>query len=252
MNKQSHYLNSAQDDPDIEFFLDLVSEVRFFAEAILKKDTQPLRRAYCRAVFQFVDGVATELKNTVAQYESPELIGDYYYSELKDEKRKIDSNGAVKIIKRYKGFEENLYFAFDIYGWTTGGEFNIKENPEDWKRFRRCISIRNRVVHPKNRKDLFVSDRDLSEMSQMAEWLKESVCYAHLKSAEANISKAEAICIGWKNKHGDPDGDIEKRIREAKMIKKTITSEMNRPTTVFTGRKRRRCGVIRGLATLNS
>lgn len=73
----------------------------------------------------------------------------------------------------------------------------------------------------------------------MAEWLKESVCYAHLKSAEAIISQAEAICIGWKNKHGDPDGDIEKRTREAKMIKKTITSEMNRPTTAFTGRKRR-------------
>jgi len=50
---------------DDKFVTELVNEVIFFLEKLKEDDTQEIRRAFCRSVFQFVDGVSTDLKNIV-------------------------------------------------------------------------------------------------------------------------------------------------------------------------------------------
>ncbi|NQT57034.1 MAG: hypothetical protein HQ551_12495 [Desulfobacteraceae bacterium] len=85
---------NAHEDEEKEgdFLVELIDEVVFFLNKLGTEDSQPMRRAFCRSVFQFVDGIASDLKQDVAKYESPQLIGDSTYLALLD-KKKVRSEG---------------------------------------------------------------------------------------------------------------------------------------------------------------
>jgi len=177
---------------EADFLVELINEVTFFVNKLNIEDTQFMRRAFCRSVFQFVDGIASDLKADVSRHESPELIGDHAYLALQD-KKIIHKGDKQKIIKSRSGFAKNIDFAFDIYGWTAGVDLDLKENSKEWKRFHRCIAIRNRVVHPKTLEDMQVSKSDLDDMLKMFIWLREELINAHDRVGKAFLKQAEAV-----------------------------------------------------------
>ena len=175
-----------------DFLVELINEVVFFVNKIGEEDSQPMRRAFCRSVFQFVDGIASDLKADVFSYESPELIGEHYYLALQD-KKIISKGGKGKIIKYRSGFAKNILFAFDIYGWTAGVDVDLSENSREWNRFMRCITIRNKVVHPKTLMDMEVSKKDVIEMLKMFIWLKETLLNVHEQVGSVWLKMAESV-----------------------------------------------------------
>ena len=213
---------SPQPDTGAEFITALISEVDYFAQEIRKNDIQPLRRAYCLSVLQFIDGTSAQLKNTVSEYETPESLDEDLYLALSDKTKRISIDGKEKISRSYKGFAENLFFAVDTFGWTSGIEINLKKEHKDWKRFIDCIRVRNRVVHPKSEEDLFISDSDLLEMVTMFEWLKEVLISLHHSVAESSILQIEAMCTSWLKTHSDSGGSIRKWLDETSVLKKLL------------------------------
>ena len=185
---------------EADFLVELMNEVVFFVNKLGEEDSQAMRRAFCRSVFQFVEGIASDLKEDVFLHESPELIGDHYYLALQD-KKIISKDGKEKVIKYRSGFEKNILFAFDFYGWTAGVDLDLKENPKEWNRFIRCIKIRNRVVHPKTLEDMEVSKRDVIDMLKMFIWLKETLLNAHEKVGNAWLKMAEAMKSAFNPHH---------------------------------------------------
>jgi hypothetical protein len=194
--------NKESIEMDDEFVTELFNEVIFFLEKLTEDDTQEMRRAFCRSVFQFVDGVSTDLKNIVSYYESPELIGEDSYLALHD-KKKVIKDGKEKTINKRNGFAKNIDFSFDIYGWTADVDINLKQNQKDWDRFLRCVSIRNRVVHPKRIEDLYISNGELVEMFKMFEWLDEALSDAHFKVGTSFLKQANAIKRAFIAQHTD-------------------------------------------------
>ena len=186
VNTQEH------EDEEGEFLVELIDEVVFFLNKLGTEDSQPMRRVFCRSLFQIVDGIASDLKQDVAKYESPELIGDSTYLALLD-KKKVGSEGTESIVIARQGFAKNIRFAFDVYGWTAGVDIDLTEKPEDWERFNRCISIRNRVVHPRQLKDIQISKSEVIEMVKMFIWLKEALVKAHEEVGTSWLKMAEAM-----------------------------------------------------------
>ena len=66
-------------DSNTSFIEALVDEVMFFGEQLHLEDCQEMRRAFCRSVFLFVDGVSSALKANIFYSESPESIGHDFY-----------------------------------------------------------------------------------------------------------------------------------------------------------------------------
>ena len=190
---ESHMVNIQEDeDMEADFLGELIDEVVFFLNKMGTEDSQPMRRAFCRSVFQFVDGIASDLKQDVARNESPELIGDSTYLALLD-KKKVRSEGKERIVIARQGFAKNIRFAFDVYGWTAGVDIDLTAEQENWQRFNRCISIRNRVVHPRGLKDLQISKSEIIEMVKMFIWLKEALVKAHEEVGSSWLRMAEAM-----------------------------------------------------------
>lgn len=174
------------------FVEELAKEVVFFIEEVRNNDSQEMRRAFCRSLFQFVDGVASDLKSTIVMYESPETIGDDFYLALSD-KAKVIKNGEEKEVIKRRGFADNLDFSFEAYGCIAGLFISIKENNMEWESFKKCIAIRNRVVHPKSVSDLEVSNSDLKKMLKMFLWLNNKLCEVHSEVGMYFLRMAETI-----------------------------------------------------------
>lgn len=184
--------NQEDNDNEGDFLCELIDEVAFFLNKLGTEDSQPMRRAFCRSVFQFVDGIASDLKQDVARNESPELIGDSTYLALLD-KRKVGSAGKERIVIARQGFAKNIRFAFDVFGWTAGVDIDLTAEPENWQRFNRCISIRNRVVHPRGLKDMQISKGEVIEMVKTFIWLKETLIKANEEVGTSWLRMGEAM-----------------------------------------------------------
>jgi len=183
---------NSRGDEEGDFLVELIDEVVFFFNKLVTEDSQYIRRAFCRSVFQFVDGIATDLKQDVERYESPELIGENTYLALLN-KKKVQIASKEKIITLRQGFAKNIRFAFDVYGWTAGLDIDLTAEPEEWQRFNRCVSVRNRVVHPREVQDLKISKDELIEMIKMFIWLKEKLVKAHEDVGMTWLRMAKAI-----------------------------------------------------------
>lgn len=179
-------------DSNTSFIEALVDEVMFFGEQLHLEDCQELRRAFCRSVFQFVDGVSSALKTNIFLSESPESIGHDFYLAVQD-KRRVLKGGKEKEIFVRNGFARNLSFAFDASGAVMGVARNIKGSNQDWQRFKRCITIRNRVVHPSSLKDLEIKNSDILEMVAMFEWLKNLLVLSFIEDASIHLEQAESL-----------------------------------------------------------
>jgi hypothetical protein len=179
-----------------EFVEALAEEVAVLLDKLRADDIQPIRRALCRSVFQFVDGTASFLMQSVAIFESPEMIGEDAFLALLG-KKKIIQAGKETIVPNRPGFARSLYFAFDTFGWTAGINIDLKADNKAWARFRRCISIRNRVTHPNTLGDLCISGRELDEIVETFFWLKDSLLVAHRRVAVSFLNQANAMEARW-------------------------------------------------------
>ncbi|GAB4188860.1 MAG: hypothetical protein Tsb002_15450 [Wenzhouxiangellaceae bacterium] len=175
-----------------EFTAELAKEVNYFLGKLCAEDTQEMRRAFCRSVFQFVDGVATDLKNEIVEYESHATVGEQFYLAACDKKRVMQEGIEREVLIR-QGFAKNIAFAFEASGAVIGIERNIKKDNESWERLKNCISIRNRVVHPTSISDLEVKNFELKDMIDLYCWLKEEYAKALNENGMHFLRLAEAL-----------------------------------------------------------
>jgi len=80
-----------------------------------------------------------------------------------------------------------------VYGWTAGVDIDLTAEPENWQRFNRCISIRNRVVHPRGLKDMQISKSEIIEMVKMFIWLKDTLVKSHEEVGTSWLRTADAV-----------------------------------------------------------
>ncbi len=135
---------------------------------------QAWRRSSYRAVFSWIEGVVYQMKQIAMCTQ-----GGFYQAKLsraeiaflQEESYFLDEKG--KVITKSNNFAEinkNLRFAYAklAEGFNISTELEIDR--QGWQQFKRAIEIRNRLTHPKNITDLFVTDEYMGFLLDTMSW----------------------------------------------------------------------------------
>jgi hypothetical protein len=152
-----------------------------FEDAVTDRDSPRLRRAYCRAVFAYAEGIAGWMKRYTILHYYPGIMGDKERRELEHR------DGAL----------ESIYRAFDLFTDTAGARTPLEKDSKEWTALRSAIAIRNRVTHPAKANDVIISDSDFADLCAVRRLITDLVRQSLKRSATELLRKERATRILW-------------------------------------------------------
>lgn len=152
-------------------FEDLIASAK-----LLSDNSQFSRRAYVRTLFALIEGMVYQMKKVaLCAYESDQVeFTDAEISILKEETYELTKKGAAKSVQRYPKTLENIRFSFYAYAKVFKSNFILDVDNNGWQSLNEVMKIRNRITHPKNIKDISISDKDIKVIDQAAKWFQEN------------------------------------------------------------------------------
>ena len=84
----------------------------------------------------------------------------------------IDSNGELKTKEKFGKFENLFNFTFKLYSklYDKSLLFESLKSQKSYDDFKKSITIRNRITHPKNSYDVFVNGEDYKKVKSAGDW----------------------------------------------------------------------------------
>jgi len=146
--------------------------------------TQSNRRAYTRAVFAYVEGMLSRLKQTALEQHDKyaPTFSPAELALLREETYGVNRKGDAVARHRFLPLAENVLFTLRAFHRVFGLEYHVPKQP--WSEFQRAVEIRNRVTHPHHVGDSRVDDKDLWVVKVAEEWF-----YGVLDSSFREISR---------------------------------------------------------------
>ena len=124
---------------------ELGGDLSFFRRTLRYRRDPHWRRAYCRSLSAYFEAVTSWM----ARY----TIFFYHPAQLADEERQ-------RLEARLSAIER-AFHAIDLFTDTAGARSPLERGSSQWQALSCFIKIRNRLVHPKRRSDVLISDDDL-------------------------------------------------------------------------------------------
>lgn len=87
-----------------------------------------------------------------------------------EESYELNNKGDAIERTCFNSIDKNLRFAFQVYARIYDISFQVDCSGEGWVSFKRAVTIRNRVTHPKRLPDLSITDDELHTLDQALEW----------------------------------------------------------------------------------
>lgn len=137
---------------------------------------QFLRRNLVRIFAAYVEGYSYVLKQVVLRLHDPlqEPLSVEEQSKLKEiwldatGQTVLDNQGTVK--RRFLRFHDNFKFAVTMYGRLCGSKYGVAYGSAGYEAFRRTVSVRDRLMHPKAIEDLDVTDNETVDLQAAWQW----------------------------------------------------------------------------------
>jgi hypothetical protein len=139
-----------------------------------KRLSQTKRRSFIRALFAWIEADTFNRKQ-IALLLHHEGQVDFSAAELallREEHYDLDPKGQARTQQKFLRLAENRRFGVRCFCKATGIDYNVETGNQGWEGFLRSIKLRNRITHPKNPADLFVSDNDLQGIWNTFLWFK--------------------------------------------------------------------------------
>ncbi len=155
-------------DPIIKF----AEDAGMAEDTIDANDTQYNRRVFVRALFAMIEGTVFFIKQTTFST-SASGVGRLRIDEatiLQDSTVELSSNGKPKLKTKFIRLEDNLRFTVRMLNKVYNLELDLKVGSEQWEKFKKAISIRNKITHPKSIDDFNIDDSDLLIMRDLRGW----------------------------------------------------------------------------------
>ena len=192
----------------------LISDVRTAMQRFDSDQSQQVRRDMIRTLLAAIEGYvwlyrehvieaarsmdALTLKEEVALSEASYQVTEQ--GKIAEQPRYLSMLAAFRLITRIASrLDSDLTIRFD-----TG----------DWERLRTAIAIRNRIMHPKQRSDLEISDQDLASAQNAFFWLLDTAVAA-MEATNAALSRYNAECRGILSDLSDDNPEVWAEYREA-------------------------------------
>ncbi len=159
-------------DDNLKQFWEAMCDELLAAHRLLSDcDTAFNRRTLVRTSFAAIEGVTFMLKS----YALARLRGDNISAAeaalLREESFTLDGRGRIQVQQRLLPIESNIRFAFSMFGRAKGKEVELDCSGQHWQTFKKAITVRNRIVHPKTTDELQISDEELACTTTAARWI---------------------------------------------------------------------------------
>lgn len=170
-------------------FLALREDAVHWVPTTTGADTAFNRRAFVRATIAFVEGLTYSMKRVaLAMYDAGEATASAADLVILREKAyHLTDTGEAKERPAKLRTLSNWRFAFRSFARAHGYTASLKVDGPGWQRLQAAIEIRNRLLHPKSRADLAVSDDDVEIVNAAGRWVQDATM--ELFAALANHSR---------------------------------------------------------------
>jgi hypothetical protein len=161
---------------------------------------QFLRRNLVRIFAAFVEGYSFLMKQVVLRLHDPlqEKLSVEELSKLKEIKLDatgqpvLDEQGNPK--RRFLPLHDNLKFTVVMFGRLSGSKYAVSYGSAGHQAFRRTISFRDRLMHPKAIEDLSVTNAETMDLQAAWQWYQtEMVAFMKDSSVEINARFADVF-----------------------------------------------------------
>lgn len=146
-----------------------VDELAFDVEESKRRldvdDSQFNRRVYVRSLFSYYEGFGYFVRQFLVEIEKIKMgkgvpIHQGHLFLLQERIPTIGKNGKVKERVQKVPFADRFAFALRVFAGLVKMDKHIFED-KGWQAIQEALEVRDRLTHPKEKKDLLVSDGDL-------------------------------------------------------------------------------------------
>lgn len=153
---------------------DDVEEIRQYGA---KNQNDFARRALLRTHFAFIEGMVFQFQLLAIAYQKdfPSAFSHQDVSILEEKKYQLKDNGQIEARDNFQKLPAKLLFSIKAYASTCGVDFKPDTSHHGWAAFKRYLSIRNDLMHPKSVENLILDNKKLTDATEAADWFKKTV-----------------------------------------------------------------------------
>ena len=150
---------------------------------------QPARRSWIRTLCSQVEAWMYSMKQMIATFSVLPFVAvqpaDAFL--LREEVPEVNEKGDIVIRgDRFLPWERNFKYVAKVTARAFGSSYQLPLDESGWEALRETFRIRNRLVHPKKREDLTVTDDELRIANDAHTWFQR-VSLAVLRELDAGI-----------------------------------------------------------------
>lgn len=152
----------------------LFQDVAIARKLVRDAGTQFHRRSLFRTFFAAVEGTIFMFKRIPLETSQrlPRLFSHAELSILLDVAGQLRENGEVAVQQKFASTPASLRFLAASLIKVSKRFPAIAADHASWAAFRRCVKIRNRIVHPKGLADVAISDAELHDLQIADSWFR--------------------------------------------------------------------------------
>jgi hypothetical protein len=145
-------------------------------ELIDRGDTQFSRRTYVRASFAFTEAFVFWLRGIVAQKLSASVgsldsIMAAKIILLSEQSHFPDRNGKLESRENRVPWQNSVAFAIRTMAECIGADAESIFGDSGWGEFKKALSVRHRITHPRDASQMDITDDDLDAVRESHRWL---------------------------------------------------------------------------------
>jgi hypothetical protein len=164
-----------------------------------EKDSQVARRDVIRATFSAIEGMLWRTKQGMLSHASraSESLSAHELAALKEESYVAREDGRVSPQPRYLPTAISIRVAARVAEKLFEG-YKVDFGLIGWECLQRAIDVRNRILHPKTRTDLHISDKEIADCRRGYGWLIAFVILAEhqmIKALEAELKRVRLLRV---------------------------------------------------------
>ena len=190
-----------------EFWTSLVDDILEAMKDLKETDSQYHRRNLLRTFVSTIEGASFYLRKF--SLESPEVFDSGEISLLKEESYFLNNKGQVSITTKFLPTPEGFKFSLQMFLKGNHPDFNIDTNSAGWKLLNETMKIRNRITHPKGKKELIISDVEIKKIRKASTYFLSVFTKNLIESIKYLKSKIEKLKI-----ESEKNRKILKKIRD--------------------------------------
>ena len=161
-------------DPLTKLLDDVVEAEKYLTQ----NDSQFTRRAYIRAAFAYIEGAIWILKQTCLKLvleQKAVILTHADFALLSDVTYDLKDNGTPFEQVKFLRLPENVRFAFRIFDQLFSYKIDLGVGTKKWGLFKKTVSVRHRITHPKEPNDLDISEEEIKAAIQVCRWFNKQM-----------------------------------------------------------------------------